>query len=428
MNKLHRHTIVAALAALVALAVVDAGCSNDRPPMTEAFNQADYYVGGPEQTEMRRAELIADIDAAGESIDIAVSRLVDQEVAQALLDAKERGVEVRVVSDWDSWTSPEQADAGLKMLEDNEVLPVYGDGSLSYLPEPTLASVLSNCQVYDDPQYKVCSQGQASGQGTMVRPGSYNLMSHNFAVIDEEVVWNFPPLDDSQQDWIGWRIESSLLAYDFAHEFQQMYGGTFATTLDVYNGPLKSSTDYNVRYFTDKGEMKVWFNPQERLLKTVIDEVYKARSSVWVMTDNLANLDLIDALEYKNNNGFDVRVMIHPDHQAVGESKDRLDAMGVRYAPDGRDHLPTLIVIDQKTDRTGRDRPRKVLALSHPLMRARPFDTEYNDQADKVFIYPSDLFTDGNLWLVQESGSTNHDYELVDQFTRHWDQVWNAAQ
>lgn len=382
---------------------------------------AEFHGDGAGEADQQKAALIADLEAAQVSIDIAISTLEDAEIAQALVDARQRGVSVRVVADEDS-----QGAAGLTTLESNEITPEWGDGALEYLPDPTLGVVLGQCQESEARRYTVCSRGQDQGQ--MVRPGHYNLMSHNFAVIDGDVVWNFPAFDGASRNWIGWRVKSSKLAYDFAREFQQMHGGVFSTTLSIYNGPLKSDTNYNVRYLTDKGMFKVWFNPQERLMKTVIDEVYKARSSVWVMSDTLSNSHLIDALEYKASNGFDVRILVHPDHQATSDPKDRIDAMGARYAPADYDSLSTLIVIDAEVDREGRKWGRHIMGMSHALLRGSPFEVEYDEPNDKVFIYPSDLFADGNLWLIDEKGANVHDFEVNDIFETQWRQMWQAAQ
>lgn len=413
-------TMILLVAAVAVGANAMFGC--DGPDDGAVFPaEADFHVDDADQAESRKAELIADLQAADTSIDIALATLDDEEVAQALVDAQARGVTVRSVADWDARDT-----AGITMLESNDIIPTYGDGALQYLPDPTLGSVLGACQENESRRYVVCSRGQV--QGEMLRPGDYNLMSHNFAVIDDEVVWNFPAFDGAARNWVGWRAKSAKLAYDFAREFQQMHGGVFSTTLSIYNGPLKSSTDYRVSYLTDKGMMKVWFNPQERLMKTVIDEVYKARASVWVMSDTLSNPHLVDALEYKANNGFDVRILVHPDHQATGEIQDRLEDMGVRYAPARYDHLSTLLVIDAETDREGRKWGRHVIGMSHPLLRGSPFDVEYDEPNDKVFIYPSDLFADGNLWLIDEKGANVHDFALNDQFEAQWRQMWEAAQ
>lgn len=424
----HKTLFTMASAAGLLLATVclsGIGCtSNEAPTVSETFNKAEFYSAEPVESNSYRNQLIADILGAQDSIDIAVSRLENTEVADALVTAHNRGVNVRVVSDWDSWAGGVDPDAGLKVLEDEDVLPVYGDGELLYLPEPTLASILGDCRERPEQQFRMCSRAQDSSQGAMLRPGEFNLMSHNFAVIDEFTVWNFPPLVSSDLPWMGWRIDSSLLAYDFGTEFQQMHGGVFSTTLDVYNGPIKSTTNANVQYFTDKGRLKVWFNPQQRLMKALIDQVYKAQASVWVMSDNLSNPRLLNALEYKANNGFDVRIMVHPEHQATGESLNRLDALDVRMAPDALDHLPTLVVIDQSEDRNARKRPREVISLSHPLWHASPYEVVPSKPVDLVHIYPSDLFVDGNMWQLSESGATVHQDSEIDRYVDGWLKIW----
>ena len=390
--------------------------------MDEAFVHAEYQAQPAEQMDKQRAQLIDDIENADELVEAALSTLDDPEVVQALVEASQSGVDVRIVGDWDRREA-----AGFKTLENNDVFPVFGDGELNYLPEPTLSSVLGQCRMFEDEQYKVCFSGNE--QGTMVRPGNFNIMSHDFFIIDERTVWTTPPLDGQGRDWVGWRIESSKLAYDYGREFQQMHGGVFASTLDVYNGPVKSTNDYNIRYHTDKGQMKVWFNPQERLLKQVIDQLYKAKSSVWIMSDNLTNPFLLDALEYKNDNGFDVRLLINPDTQATGEPKSRLEALGVRWAADRYDHLPTVILLDSEPDRTGRPRPRSVLGLSHALLRGSPFEVDYKDEVDdEVIIYPADLFVDGNLWQLEESGANIHGDPQLEQFEQYWLGAWKASE
>lgn len=425
---------LAALGLLAAgLCVGGLGCDQAEPTIAESFNKAEFYAGDSDDLPSRKDALIADIKGAKDSVDIAVSTLEDEDVAQALIDAHSAGVKVRVVSDWDSWADSDGPDAGLELLEEAGIEPVYGDGPISYLPEPNLASLLGQCWERNGGHYIFCTRG-GGGQGAMERPGHYNLMSHNFAIVDQFTVWNFPAFDTLTKPWLGWRIQSSVLAYDFLHEFQQMHGGVFSTTLDVYNGPVKSTTDGNISYFTDQGELRLWFNPQERLMKLIIDQVYKAKASIWVMSDNLANPELIKALEYKHENGFDVRVMIHPDHQMGDSTMDRLDALGAKSAPADLDHLPTLLVLDEERDRNNDKRPRSVMALSHSLLYASPYEVllpksgDPNDpdpRADNVHIYPSDLFADGNLWQLIESGAMTHRDEVIDQYVAQWLAVWN---
>ena len=418
----------AACLMLASLCLGGIGCTNTQAPsLSESFNKAEFQLAETAEGSAHYEQLLADIAGARDSVDIAVSRLEDTAVAEALVAAHNRGVIVRVVSDWDSWGGGLNADDGLMILERADVLPTYGDGELQYLPDPMLASIMGECRDFADEQYRLCAQGaDTSVQGVMVRPGSYNLMSHNFAIIDSMTVWNFPEFNAGQQPWVGWRIESSILAYDFRAEFQQMFGGVFASTLDVYNGPVKSDTNANVQYFTDQGRMRVLFNLQERLVKSMIDEVYKAQASVWVMSDNISDPQMLKALAYKAANGFDVRVMFHPAHQAGGDALSQLNALGARQAPAELDHLPTLMVIDQEIDRNGRKRPRKVASLSHSLWRASPYEVEerLDKRSDAVKIYPSDLFVDGNMWVLSESGSSVHKDALLNDFVAAWLKIW----
>lgn len=163
-------------------------------------------------------------------------------------------------------------------------------------------------------------------------------------------------------------------------------------------------------------------------MKTVIDRVYKAKASVWVMSDNLVDPNLISALEYKAQNGFDVRVLVHPDEQASGDSLDALEELDLRWAPDDYDHLPTMIVVDAERDRSGDARPRYVLSLSHALIRARPFEVRTAQPNDLVYIYPSDLFTDGNLWELGESASMIHKDATINRYQDYWLGLWRDAQ
>ena len=48
---------------------------------------------------------------------------------------------------------------------------------------------------------------------------------------------------------------------------------------------------------------------QEPVVKEVIDSVYSARSDIWISSPVLRNTDLLSALRYKQEAGFDVRIL-----------------------------------------------------------------------------------------------------------------------
>lgn len=385
----------------------------------DALTDEDFYIHydlvAPESADQPppRDELIADIDGARDTIHAALFTLEDEGVADAIIRARDRGVDVRIVADADNETA-----SGFQQLAEAQVLPQFGDGELDYLPDFFLASVLGVCEERAAEKKIVCTRGQGGEQGTMVRPGDFNEMSNNYVVIDQRITWNFAlPLDGRQEHPIAWRATGSKFSRDFAREAQQLYGGTFAITLDTFSGMLKSRQDFNIVYNTSDGPIEVRFNPQERLLKELIDDVYAARASVYIMTDNLMNPFLLDALEYKAQAGFDVQILINDSAQASGSSRQRLEALGAEFV---NEELPTLLIFDSASDRNGEEWPRKTAVLSHELVRGAPFDVERREPNDFVNLYPADLFYDGNMWVMTEHGSQVHERENIDRLIAFW--------
>jgi hypothetical protein len=384
------------------------------------LNVFEIEADGPNRGDAIRGDLVADFAGATVRIHAAITHLEDERVARALIRAHERGVDVRIVSDADH-----RSDSGFQLLEQAGIPVVYGDGALRYLPDPTLSPLLQGCQ--QTVEHITCTRDQgAAGPdlGLMVRPGSYNLMSHTFFVIDEVTVWNFTtPLRGGAHHWLGFRMKSEDVARSFEREFKQMQAGVFSTTLSVYNGPLKSTTHQSPTHYTNEGIVRVQFNPQERLIKQMIDEIYRARASVYIMSDNIANPYVVQALEYKHANGFDVRIIMGRDQAPA--TRDRLLALGARQAPAGVTHLPSLVIIDDGRDRNGALRPRIVQALSHPILRGSPFEVLYRLPNDWVRIYPSDTFADGNLWEIVEEGFERT--PAVDRAVAFWQSFWSQA-
>lgn len=396
------------------------------------FNYVDYHVAEGGETDELRAAIIDDIDGAEQRVDAAISYLDDAAIGGALIDAAERGLDVRVVAD--EQYAPEHHDGFADLVDHPDISVVFGDGELEYLPDPNLSPILEQCDrdETDHDDHIDCHQAEhiqrRNADRLIERPASYNTMSHTFFVIDDIDVWNVTaPLSDDQGVWLGFRAQSEELANSYDREFRQMHGGVFATTLSVYNGPLKSTTHQHPLRLTNRGQLRVRFNPQERLVKNVIDETLRAKASVFVMTENLANPDLIDALLYKQDHGFDVRVMVGQGQATAPVIADAIEPLDPVVAPEQMGRLPTLVVIDSEDDRNGKRRSRTVQVLSHELWRAEPFEVfKDDDPSDRVRIYPSDTFADGVLWeIVESTGQRN---EEIDPFLEIFERKWQEAQ
>ena len=138
----------------------------------------------------------------------------------------------------------------------------------------------------------------------------------------------------------------------------------------------------------------------------IMDAVYGAKSSVWVMTDDFANEGL-RRLQTKASQDFDIRVITGPN---LGNSSSALtrefqrntDDVWKREVPSGR--VPTLVFVDVEPARDGRYYPAQVFIVSHDLYSsARFFKT--------TEVVTSQLI-DGTLWVVNDP--THMSQELTD--------------
>lgn len=450
---------MATLAVGVTIAVAPTGyaTSDDSEPQPRDvedeegwLNYVDYYVAEGDEIDEIRNRLIREINDAEKRIDAAISKLDDPEIEQALLDAAsddDRDVKVRIVAD-EMYEDGQGFDA---LVDHSDISVQFGDGELAYLPEPTVSPLTQHCRdadshpdEYGHDDYQECTQAdgndprlQENNTRGVVRPAHYNIMSHTFFLIDDTYVWNITaPLTDEQPVWLAFRAMSEEMANSFGREFRQMHGGVFSTTLSIYNGPLKSVTHQHALRLTNRGALRVRFNPQERLVKNVVDEVYRARSSVYVMTENLTNRDLIAALHYKKQNGFDVRLLLGQGQAQADYYQEAIAELDPVVAPEQMGRLPTMVVIDSELDRNDRRHPRLVQILSHELWAAQPYEIMTNDDdanllggSDWVRFYPSDTFADGVLWEVEESGlnGDNMYNPEIDPFVDKWEEMWEAA-
>ena len=149
------------------------------------------------------------------------------------------------------------------------------------------------------------------------------------------------------------------------------------------------------------------------------------------MTDELLHGFAIDALLYKVQAGFDVRVILREGSKIP---RELLDA-GVVRTIDAQ-YLPTMLITNHEEDRNDFLWPRSAMVMSHPLYRATPFEVFTPEPSsglsnDIVRIYPSDFFTDGTMWVMDEffsgrNASDPPDNE-VQRLTVRWLDTWNRA-
>lgn len=421
----------------LALCVLVAACGQ-APDPAEMFHTMSLRVqgagldGAVTQDDLE-AEAVAMIGGAKDRVWVALEDFESEPIADALIQAQARGVEVKVVGDEDhidqaGFARLLERDGGLKPLEQ----PVFcgepaadggptvtrrsvclGDGALAYSPAPNSA---------------------------IRREGDQNRMTHNLVVVDGRDVLNLSGgfwAGDEDRFQVGVRATGQDIGRDFEDEVNQMYGGVFATTLSAFNGPLKSDTNNRVWYPTNEGALEVYFGPQERLVKRVIDEVYSARASVFIVAEELTNGYLADALRYKAVNGFKVGVVVDVDGARVPftETNNLADTFaGLR---EGDDVLPdlrqarglkqTVIILDSDASPINGKRYRtRVLVLSQPLLESFSFASTGAQTTPRA----ADPFTDGNLWVISRTPDTADPAiaRNVDRFVKDFEAVFNDAE
>lgn len=345
------------------------GCA--MPDMNAAFTQFEAVVVDDE--EAAGDAFVAVVQRAERTLDVAVPHLTDGFLTDAIIERFEAGVDVRVASDID-----QASDSGIRALQEAGVPLRLGDGGITYFD-----FALNQDVAWSSEQV---------------------IMSHAFAIADQLHVVNATAVGGSspaRQIVLNMRGED--LAWDMGLEHTQVFGGSDATALTAFSAPAKSIADARWHYPTESdAPVELWFGPQERVTKRVIDAVYTARKSVRVMSNELVNEGMALALQEKARWGFRVEAIVGPEFGTTSQPLARLVTNGTpdvdkRRFTDAPD-LPTLILIDIEG---GVDTAPRAFVLSHDLYSA----ARLFRNAEVV----TDQLIDGNLFVI-----TDVDYRVDD--------------
>lgn len=345
-----------------------AACS--APDATELFTTLDLTVAPDAAPANDEFSAVADV--AERTLHVAVERLADEAFAQTLVDAWDRGVDVRVVVD------AQQADApGVPIVEDAGIPLQRADDGIAYFDFGTNRDVAWS--------------------------GDQTVMTHAFVVADGvEVAMATRAGDVGPGTRLVFAGHSEDLGEDLVQEHIQVFGGTDATATTAFSAMAKSIVDTRWAYPTQDDEiLEVWFNPQERGVKRIIDAIYRARSSVRVMSADVADEGLARALQRKAEDGFDVEVLVG---NTFGASSSALSDVLRNQAPDVPllqqvaidDPLPTIVFVDFDRARDGRYHMPMVYVLTHPIWSAARL------YADVEVL--NDQLVDGALYVIGAHG------------------------
>lgn len=329
---------------------------------------------------------VAVLDQAVESIDVALPNLASPYIAQVLVDlAEQRGVSVRAVTDVD-----QAADPGVAILQDAGIPLRLADGEVAY--------------------FEFSLNLDVRWESEQV------IQSHAMAVVDRRWVVSATSLGVTDGWFLVWTGRGEDLAQDVGAELNQVIGGLDASSLTAYDSLAKSVTDLRWSYPSPGQALpEVWFGPQERLVKRVIDAVYAARSSVKVLTNDFSDPSLALALQAKAADGFLVEVVVGPGFGSSSSANSRVleeDTPDVVKWQVASLVVPTVVIIDDEQDRLGGWNQVKTMTLSHDLYSA--------GRLYRSSPIVTDQLIDGNLWAFNAWGApTGEQQPLLDAWEAH---------
>ena len=278
----------------------------DTPLQGVQFFTTTPYLIYPDKADNRTPPplyktFLDDIAAAKSTIDIAVFDMDLPELGQALLDAHNRGVTVRVAFD-DENLEDARVSALIGSLEDAKIA-VLGDGR-----EP--------------------------------------FMHEKIAVIDERIVWtgswNMTINDTYRNNNQAWRFENEKMAASYRQEIDQLMAGNFGTT--------KQSFAPHPKVAVADGQLEFYFSPEDGINKYVVDAINAAKTRVVFMafsyTDKFISQAMIDA----HQRGVEVQgVMEAQNANGTGAVFTPLADAGIDILRDGNCyimHHKTIIIDD----------------------------------------------------------------------------------
>ncbi len=283
--------------------------------------------------------VLADIDAARVTVDVATFDFDIDPLTSALLRAKQRGAAVRLIVDSENLLTPEVAE----------------------------------------------QTGRLQHTGIDVRFDRREPFMHDkFVVVDGAITWlgswNLTTNDTWRNSNNMLRFASREIAADYANEFKQMFAGRFGTS-------KRSATPYpQVRL--GAARVEVYFSPQDGVAKHVLQRLAAAKRSITFMTFSYTEDKISDAMIAKVKADLEVRGVFESQNaRGTGADFNRLKQGGVDVLEDGNCYIlhHKVIIIDERTVITGsynftssaeRDNDENLVIVDDPAL-ARAYLEEF---------------------------------------------------
>jgi phosphatidylserine/phosphatidylglycerophosphate/cardiolipin synthase-like enzyme len=268
------------------------------------------YPDVPEQRTPPPHEqaLIADIDAAQQSIDAAFYEYNLLSLARALVRAQERGVSVRLALDRENLEEPEEAHWA----------------------------------------------GQVQQAGIPIAWQETTAFQHSkFLIIDEAIVWtgswNASENGTYRNNNNLLRLTIPAIAENYAAEFGQMLEGRF--------GSQKASITLHPVVMVDSMLIETYFSPNDGIEQHIVERLNNAQHSIDFMAFSFTSDPIAEVMIARHQADVQVRgIFENRNASGTGSEFDRLDAQeGIDVLKDGNCYTMhhKVLIIDDATVVTG---------------------------------------------------------------------------
>lgn len=264
---------------------------------------SDAYTG--EESGFLEKMLTTKLRLALKSVDAALYHLDSEPIAEALINAHRRGVNVRVFTE-------------NRYVEEDSITKLQRAGIL----------------VRDD--------GNEDG-----------LMHHKFIVVDERYVWtgsynltyNGAYKNDNNVIW----IDSESLASNFTKEFRSLY------LSEQYNLSAASNISYPHITLSDGTQITTFFSPKSDTIPPLLSEIQKAKRSIHFMAFSFTHDKLGKAMIDSYESGINVSGVFDEKQISKHSEYEKMANAGMQVKIDktlGTMHHK-VIIIDEETVVTG---------------------------------------------------------------------------
>jgi phosphatidylserine/phosphatidylglycerophosphate/cardiolipin synthase-like enzyme len=251
--------------------------------------------------------VLADIDAARKSIDLATFDYDISEVTDSLIRAKQRGLTVRAIVDSENLQTPEVSQQTGRL--EHAGIPVHFDNREPFMHNKFIAI-----------------------DGAIAWTGSWNLTTNDTFRNNNNIT----------------RFNNTLIAANYAREFEQMFGNRFGTS--------KTSATPYPRVQIGTASVEVYFSPEDGIAKYVVQRLKQAKTSIRFMAFSYTADDNASAMIAQAQAGVVVQGVFEKQNASGSGAKyAKLKSGGVSVLHDGNCYIlhNKVIIIDEQTVITG---------------------------------------------------------------------------